>query len=354
LQEKADWKTRRAVRQWMFGSMKTAGAKSSDRARATRAGARGRQRWLQRILPAAVSIAALSWLFLYGGIAFADVFETMTWKIAFVLTPALAVYGAVALLLEARSIMLLVERTPREFTAWTAARIKCASYLLTIVNYTLGAGALAFLLQRRAGLRLGESASVVLLISSLDLVVVLVFGAIGATSMAISSPAQRELILGVTIIAVLGFFGGIALLRIPGSLGPLERIRSLTVFQALRTTPINRLLHLVVIRLIFSIAFLSLGGAIFLAFGITPPIGQLVAGMMVVALVSVLPIAVAGLGTSQLAVLSVFGNLADDTTLVALSLVFTAGMILLRAGMGVAFAREFAREALEQSSAESA
>ena len=308
-----------------------------------------RQRWLQRVLPAAVSIGALSWLFLYGGIDFDDLFEAMTWKIAFVLTPALAVYGALALLLEARSILLLVECAPHSFNTWTAARIKSASYLLSIVNYTLGAGALTILLQRRAGLRLGESASVVLLISSIDLVVVMVFGAVGATSMAISSPAQRELIVGMTIIAVLVSLGGVILLRIPGSLGPLDRIRSLTVFEALRNTPVERLLRLVVIRLIFSIAFLSVSGAAFLAFDITPPIGQLVAGMMVVALVSALPIAIAGIGTSQWAILEVFGNLADGSTLVAMSLVFSAGMILLRTGMGVLFAREFTREALERS-----
>jgi hypothetical protein len=334
--------------------MKTAASKSSHQAQSARRRAKTRQRWAKRIVPAVVSVGALSWLFLFGGIAFEEVFATMTWKIAFVLVPALAVYGALSLLLEAQSIMLLVENAPRGFNAWTAARIKCASYLLSIVNYTLGAGALTILLQRRAGSRLGQSASVVLLISSLDLVVVMVFGAIGATSMAISSPAQRELIVGMTIIASLGFLGGIVVLRIPGSLGALERIRSLTVFDALRTTPVNRLLRLVVIRLIFSIAFLSLGGAAFLAFDIVPPLGQLVAGMMVVALVSVLPIAVAGLGTSQWAVLSLFGNLADDNTLVAMSLAFSAGMILLRTGMGVVFAREFAREALEQSREESA
>jgi hypothetical protein len=329
--------------------MKTAVSKSSHRAHPARDRAKNRKRWFKRLVPAVVSVGALSWLFLFGGIAFDDVFATMTWKIAFVLAPALAVYGALSLLLEAQSILLLLEHTPREFNAWTAARIKSASYLLTIVNYTLGAGALTVLLQRRAGLRLGQSASVVLLISSVDLVVVMVFCAIGATTMAIVSPAQRELIVGMTIIASLGLLGGIILLRIPGSLGPLERIRSLTVFDALRTTPVNRLVRLVVIRLIFSIVFLLVGGAAFLAFDIVPPVGQLVAGMMVVALVSVLPIAIAGLGTSQWAVLSVFGNLADDSTLVAMSLTFSAGMILLRSGMGIVFAREFAREALEQT-----
>ena len=102
-------------------------------------------------------------------------------------------------------------------------------------------------------------------------------------------------------------------------------------------------------RVIFAISFVMVSGVAFLAFDITPPMGQLVAGMMVVAVVAALPIAIAGLGTSQWAVITVFGNLADYNTLVAFSLILSAGMISLRVGIGLIFAREFTREALAQS-----
>jgi hypothetical protein len=67
--------------------------------------------------------------------------------------------------------------------------------------------------------------------------------------------------------------------------------------------------------------------------------------------VGALPIAVAGLGTVQIAIIEVFGHLADKETLLALSLVLTAGMIVLRAGMGLVMAREFTREVLEETRA---
>jgi hypothetical protein len=70
-----------------------------------------------------------------------------------------------------------------------------------------------------------------------------------------------------------------------------------------------------------------------------------------VGVVSALPIAVAGLGTGQVAVVAVFGHLADDEKLLALSLVLTAGLLALRAAMGLTMAREFTREALEESRA---
>jgi hypothetical protein len=73
--------------------------------------------------------------------------------------------------------------------------------------------------------------------------------------------------------------------------------------------------------------------------------------MIIVGVVSALPIAVAGLGTGQIAVVEAFGRFADRETLLALSLVLTAGLLALRAGMGLVVAREFTREVLEETGA---
>ena len=54
---------------------------------------------------------------------------------------------------------------------------------------------------------------------------------------------------------------------------------------------------------------------------------------------------VAGLGTGQVAFVSVFGRYGDDEVLLACSLAFSTGLIIMRAGMGLLFAREFTREA---------
>jgi hypothetical protein len=64
-------------------------------------------------------------------------------------------------------------RPAPSFGLWTAARIKCASYLPGLIHYTLGLGGLAVLLRRRTGLSLGEALGLVLLISRTDLIVAL-------------------------------------------------------------------------------------------------------------------------------------------------------------------------------------
>jgi hypothetical protein len=298
----------------------------------------------QRALPAVVSVAVLLWLFVR--VDFAAVVGALTPRVALVIVPALVAYGAATLLLEALSVVLVVDDRPADFTAWTAAKIKCASYLLGILNYALGAGALAVLMRRRADLGLGEAASLVLLISSTDLVIVLAMAGIGAGLVETSAPTLQA---GVLVGAIVGFSGGLALLRMPASLGPLDRIRSLSIFQGLREVPLSSLAKLIPLRILFTSSFVALMGSSFLAFEVYPPIAEVVMGVLIVGVVAGLPIAVAGLGTSQAAFLFIFRDYAPQDVLLAQSLVLSSGMLALRALMGVIFAREFTREVLRET-----
>ena len=308
-----------------------------------------RKMLVQRLLPLLVSAGALIWVF--RDLDFPALEAALSWHVVAVLAPALLVYGAATLFLEAASIILLMSSRPAGFGLWTVARIKTASYLLAIVNFTLGAGALTVLLRRRAGIGLGESASIVLLVVSVDLVILMLMAAAGTSLMSTGAPAVRA---GLFALLIVGFVVGMTVLRMPADLGPIDRLRSLTVFEALRATPLSRLGRLAVLRIFFTSSFIALGGAAFLSFGIPIPLSDLVVGMVVVGVVGALPIAVAGLGTGQIAVIEVFGHLADKETLLALSLVLTAGMIALRAGMGLVMAREFTREVLEEKRASEA
>jgi hypothetical protein len=265
------------------------------------------------------------------------------------MVPALLAYGAFTLVLEAWSMLRAIDAAPARLDTWTAARIKCASYLLAIVNYALGAAALTVLLRRRAQIGLGEAAGVVLLISMTDLLVVLALGAIAAATAQAGTLTVKA---GVVVLVGVGVFGGLALLRVPASLGPLERIRSLSVFHALRRRPARRLLELLAIRIPFAFCFIGIAGATFFAFDVPVSPGRLVLGMMILAVVGAIPWAIAGLGVGQLAAVVVFKGIAPDETLIALSLVLSAGMIAFRAAMGLIFAREYTREALEQTRGE--
>ncbi|MDJ0850586.1 MAG: lysylphosphatidylglycerol synthase domain-containing protein [Myxococcota bacterium] len=300
---------------------------------------------LRRALPVVVTTATLGWVFYSFDMR--KVVEALSWRVVAVMIPALVAYGAATLLLESWSLLRVIPRAKPGFGAWTAARVKCASYLVAIVNYFLGGAALTVLLSRRAGLGLGGAASVVLLVSMTDLIVVLAFGSVAAaTQTEAGGPTVRA---GLVAMAGIGFLAGLILLRADRSLGPLDRIRSLSVFEALRITPASRLAELAALRTVFSICFIGVAGATFYAFDVEISTSRLVVGTMILAIIGAIPWAVAGLGPSQMATVVVFEGVADPEVLIALSLVLAAGLIALRAVMGTTFAREYTREALAEA-----
>jgi len=297
---------------------------------------------LKRLIPFVVSIAALTALL--ANVDTDALRGAMSWRIVAILVPAMLLYGVVTLAIEVICIVRIVGGSGQHVDLFTVARIKAASYLLMIVHYTLGVGAMALLLRRRGGLTLSQSSSAVVLVSASDLVVVLALATTSAAMVGSDFPVG-----GVFALAIGSFVGGLSLLRAPFDLGPLERLRQHPFFAALRAVPLLRLGELLLYRIAFSAIFLGVSAAAFLSFDLMPDLPTLVVGMMAVAVVSALPIAVSGLGTGQATFLYVFKDLSDPGTLLAVSLVLSAAMIVMRVATGLLFAREFTREVLEES-----
>jgi hypothetical protein len=300
---------------------------------------------LPRLLPIAVSGGVLVWLLREFDLS--AVAAAFSPRVAIVMVPALIAFSAVTLWIEAMSIYRLVAHPPPGFGLWTAARIKCASYLPGIVHYGIGQGGLAVLLGRRAALSFAEALGLVLLITAADLIVALVVVAVAAANA--SANAMRFGARGLAALAVIGFVGGLALLRTRLPLGALERIRRLSLFEGLRRASLERIGEVLMLRVLFSACFVAGCASAFAAFQIPAPAARLIGNIMLVALLSALPIAVAGLGTSQAAFVYLFADLAPAPRLLAMSLALSFGILLLRAAMGLCFARELTREALHDA-----
>jgi hypothetical protein len=222
--------------------------------------------------------------------------------------------------------------------------MKAATYPLGILHYGLGAGALIVLLRRRAGRSLSDATGTVMLISALDLVALLSL-VVAAGALATDVMSVR---VGVLATALVGTPLGLLLLRTRASLGPFEPLRQLGVLRAVRELPMPQLAQLFALRVLFVMIFVALGGAALASFGLHPHPSTVIIGFAQVALVAALPIAVAGLGTSQAAFLYVFRSLAPPDELLACSLTLSAGIIVVRVALGALFAREFSLPTLAQ------
>ncbi len=125
------------------------------------------RRVLKWVLPFLVSVGLLT--FLLWQMEARKVIDQLTPDVLLILVPAMLAFAAISLLIEAICLVRLVPASRDVFSLMTAARVKSASYLLYIVNYALGAGALTLLLRRRAGMRLSDAGGVVILLAAFDL-----------------------------------------------------------------------------------------------------------------------------------------------------------------------------------------
>jgi hypothetical protein len=297
----------------------------------------------KKLTPILMTLAATAYL--VATVDLGAAFSQMDSHAALVLIPALLVYGALSLVIEAMTLVRLVPSGEGVFDVWKAARVKAASYLMNLIHYALGAGALVLLLRRRAGIGVVDSAGIVVLIAMIDLGVLLVIVALGITLL---TDQASQVQVGVILILIGVIYGGFAALRAPFSLGLLDGLRSHRVFRAARTTPSERLLETGALRLLFVLCFLGLGWAALSAFHLPIPLGDFLVNFPAAALAAFLP-SVAGIGPGQVGMVELFSRFADRESLLACSLALSAGLILLRVGIGVLFAREYAREAYAAS-----
>ena len=287
----------------------------------------------KRVLPFVVSGVLLT--FLLSRIGVEAAVEHVTVDVARALIPPLLLFMMVSWWLEARSLGQLIPG--RVLSLWTCARIKAATYPLAMAHYTLGVGTLTVVLARRAGMAIADAAGLVLLVSAFDLGILLVLAGAGAAMLSTEAPVVRASVLAV---AGTGIVLGFVLLRAPGPLGPFEFVRSLELFRRLRTAPSSLLAELAVLRMLFVVSFIWILWMTLRAFGVSVPLGDLVVNVAALSLVAALPIAVAGLGTGQVAFVYLFRHWAPADTLLACSLTFSVAFILMRSGIGLLFARD--------------
>ncbi len=298
-------------------------------------------RW---IVPFVVS--GVFFAYVLSGVDTAAVVDRMTARVALYFLPPLAIFLVVSLFIEAVCLVVVVSHSRPFSSLWIAARIKAASYLLGLLNYALGAGAVTLLLRRRASMSLADAAGAVFLIGLFDLGSLLLMVLVGAGLLGSEALGVQA---GVVMLATGAIVAGFAVLRAPISLGPFDGLRRLTVFRAARTLPISLLLQLGALRLAFISSFILLSWSVFAAFEISLPPVNLIVNISILLLVSALPIAVAGLGTGQLVFVSLFDRWASAETLLAASLTLSFGLIVTRSIIGLLFAREFTSEALAAS-----
>ena len=305
----------------------------------------GQSAWMRSVrvvLPVVVSVSLLAYLAhtidLRAALGHLSLDTTLRFAVPLLL------WNFATLAVEAHCLQRVTAACGRAVDRATAARIKAACYLLSLVHYAAGAAALSLLLRRRMGTGFPEAVSAVFLIALLDMGSVIGLAVLAAAWLPEIENALRG---GLLIALLVSVVGGFAFLRTRHSLGPLDRLRELEVLRAVRTIPSRCLVELFVLRILFVASYVGLTAALFRAFDVEIDLALLALKVAVLLVISALPIAAAGLGTAQLAFVTLFSGSASDAELLSMSVLLALGITTARALLGLAFSRELVREVLE-------
>lgn len=212
------------------------------------------------------------------------------------------------------------------------APVKAAAYLLNIINYNAGSGAIAVWLARHRQVPFLEAASAVLFVNIVDALVLVAFMAIGLPAFAPPLRAGVVTIVGVTAVL---FVGNLLYWRAGFDFLILGRLRHWPIFKSFRAASFAHYLRLAAIRVPFDLLFIANHWAGLRAFGIDVPAIKILAYVPVISFIGVVPITVSGLGTVQAAVVFLFSPYGTEARLLAFSLVLTLALSGVRALLGV-------------------
>lgn len=219
-------------------------------------------------------------------------------------------------------------------------RLRGATYLLLAASLHAANAALVALVHRRAGIGLARAAASMGVLYAGDLTALCAFSwlaSLGSTSPLVA--ALRPL-LGLVSL------GGVALLVCAVAFG--DRLRGRPFFGVAADLGAGDVVLLVALRSAFYASFVLFFWLTLPALGIKIPVGEIATRVPLVMSVAALPITPGGLGTTQAAMLALFGELADPNRVLAYSLLYGFTLVVFRLPVGAALAPNVLARRIEE------
>ena len=221
--------------------------------------------------------------------------------------------------------------------------VKGASYLLNVINYNAASGGIAYFVSKRNEIPLLKTLSSMLMLSGMDFLALALFVFAAQVLEPGYLPAAYEkptlMIAGALWV---GDAVVVVIWAIRNHFQVLRRASEWSLFACLRSTTVSQHLALIVARigflsLYFFTQYLSLG-----VFGVEIPLVALFGFNAILTLVGIIPISIAGLGTTQVVMVALYAPYAaelvnPEATILGYSTAIIGYFVLVRLALGAFF-----------------
>ena len=288
--------------------------------------------YIKRLLPWLVGAGILAYLI--WRIEINPLLDALSRADVVLYVPVLMVFMAVNFLADTQNMHALLKEPVESITFYDSMIIRGASYLLMIVDYTLGMGSVVYYLKKYKNLSIFQGTGLMLFLSYTTHISLLIM-AIAGSVLAVDSHSawlRQIAILCASILAIAVML--IILYKVLPDKGFLTKIKQSVFVKIFIDSPARMYIVNTVYRCGFYITFILFFYVAVKAFNMDIPFMALLAYVPVILLVISIPISAFGLGTSQAAMLFLFKDYGTPAQIMAFSLTYSASIILLRGMLG--------------------
>ena len=243
-------------------------------------------------------------------------------------------------LIEAQNLMFLFNMFGHDLTFREMRFIRGASYMLMIINYNLGLGAIAWYLKRRNNIALTRAGSVMFFYYFVESVGITFFAMAGCLLVYRNSPVIYGKII---LIAGLMFFSYITLfflVRFMPSRGFFTRFRSSALLAAFYEADFPSYFMLSGLRAVYFASFITFFYFGLSSFDVHVLLLYLIGLVPVIFFIGNIPVTPFGIGTIQAAMMFFFRPFGPEENILSFSVAYTATLLFFRAPIGLIYLRE--------------
>jgi len=204
--------------------------------------------------------------------------------------------------------------------------VRGATYLLALVNYAVGQGAIIYFVNRTRKIPILRGTAAVLLVMGINVLMLLVLASVGL----VVSTDVPQMLKHIVLVA----YAGLAIYIAVVAAKPRWLV-SRPIFDVLLSAGVGGHLRSMAVRVPHILTLMVFTWTSLAAFGVVVPIGKAILCLPIVYFVAVLPISFQGLGTSNFMFIHFFATYAPGTTDEARRAVVLAATLVAQA---VAFA----------------
>jgi hypothetical protein len=183
--------------------------------------------------------------------------------------------------------------------------VRGATYILALVNYAVGQGAIVYFVNRSRGVPVLRGTAAVLLVMGINVLMLLVLASVGLGVSTDVPPMLKYIVL----VAYAGLAIYIALV-----LAKPRWLVSRPIFDVLLSAGLGGHLRAMAVRMPHILALMVFTWTSLAAFGVVVPVGKAILCLPIVYFVAVLPISFQGLGTSNFMFIHFFAAYAPGNT----------------------------------------